>query len=56
MHYVDEGMVAIILPHGERWAIFSTFIRLSKANRVVVPDHMGFGKSETLDASIRKTT
>jgi pimeloyl-ACP methyl ester carboxylesterase len=51
MHYVDEGDgEPIICLHGEpTWGyLYRRFIPpLSKANRVVVPDHMGFGKSET---------
>src|SRR6267378_3487541 len=51
MHYVDEGLgEPIICLHGEpTWGyLYRRFIPpLSKANRVVVPDHMGFGKSET---------
>ncbi len=51
MHYVDEGEgEPIVLLHGEpTWGyLYRNFIpELSKTNRVVVPDHMGFGKSET---------
>jgi haloalkane dehalogenase len=51
MHYVDEGDgEPIVLLHGEpTWGyLYRNFIpELSKTNRVVVPDHMGFGKSET---------
>lgn len=51
MHYVDEGEGApILLLHGEpTWGyLYRNFIpELSKNNRVIVPDHMGFGKSET---------
>ena len=51
MHYVDEGEgEAIVCLHGEpTWAyLYRNFIPpLSKRHRVVVPDHMGFGKSET---------
>jgi pimeloyl-ACP methyl ester carboxylesterase len=51
MHYVDEGNgEPIICLHGEpSWAyLYRRFISpLSKTNRVIVPDHMGFGKSET---------
>ncbi|MGH7792370.1 MAG: alpha/beta fold hydrolase, partial [Thermodesulfobacteriota bacterium] len=51
MHYVDEGKgEPIICLHGEpTWGyLYRKFIPpLSKANRVIVPDHMGFGKSET---------
>lgn len=52
-HFVDEGprdAPPIILLHGEpTWGyIYRKFIpALSKENRVIVPDHMGFGKSET---------
>ena len=51
MHYVDEGSgEPIILLHGEpTWGyIYRRFIpALSESCRVIVPDHMGFGKSET---------
>lgn len=55
MHYVDEGAGnPIILIHGEpTWAyLYRHFIPpLARHFRVIVPDHMGFGKSETpLDA------
>ncbi len=52
-HYVDEGSKnseVIICLHGEpTWGyLYRRFIEsLSKTYRVVVPDHMGFGKSET---------
>ena len=52
-HFVDEGprdAPPIILLHGEpTWGyIYRKFNpALSKKNRVIVPDHMGFGKSET---------
>ncbi len=52
-HYVDEGprkANPIILLHGEpTWGyLYRKFIpELSKSYRVVVPDMMGFGKSET---------
>ena len=50
-HYVDEGMGRpIVCIHGEpTWGfLYREFIpRLSRQGRVVVPDHMGFGKSET---------
>ncbi len=50
MHYVDEGKgEPIVCVHGEpTWGyLYRKFIaELSKTNRVVVPDHMGFGKSE----------
>ena len=51
MHYVDEGAgEPIIILHGEpTWGyLYRNFIpELSKTHRVIVPDHMGFGKSET---------
>ena len=51
MHYVDEGKgEPILCLHGEpTWGyLYRKFIGpLSRTNRVVVPDHMGFGKSET---------
>lgn len=51
MHYVDEGEGdPIMLLHGEpTWGyLYRNFIpELSKTHRVIVPDHMGFGKSET---------
>lgn len=51
MHYVDEGTgQPIILIHGEpTWAyLYRKFIPvLSRHFRVIAPDHMGFGKSET---------
>jgi cis-3-alkyl-4-acyloxetan-2-one decarboxylase len=51
MHYVDEGAgEAIVCLHGEpTWGyLYRNFIPpLAKNYRVVVPDHMGFGKSET---------
>ena len=52
-HYVDEGPrdgQIIICLHGEpTWGyLYRNFIpELSKHYRVIVPDHMGFGKSET---------
>jgi haloalkane dehalogenase len=50
MHYVDEGKgEPIICLHGEpTWGyLYRKFIApLSKNNRVIVPDHMGFGKSD----------
>jgi len=52
-HYVDEGPKdneTLVLLHGEpTWGfIYRKFIKeFSKKYRVVVPDHMGFGKSET---------
>lgn len=51
MHYVDEGDgEPILCLHGEpTWGyLYRKFIGpLSRDYRVVVPDHMGFGKSET---------
>jgi pimeloyl-ACP methyl ester carboxylesterase len=51
MHYVDEGDgEPIICLHGEpTWGyLYRRFIPpLSKSNRIIVPDHMGFGKSDT---------
>jgi len=51
MHYVDEGSgEPLVLLHGEpTWGyLYRSFIGpLSESHRVVVPDHMGFGKSET---------
>ena len=51
MHYVDEGQGDVILClHGEpTWGyLYRNFIpKLSSTHRVIVPDHMGFGKSET---------
>ena len=51
MHYVDEGKGdAIICLHGEpTWGyLYRNFIPpLAECQRVIVPDHMGFGKSET---------
>ncbi len=52
-HYVDEGpkgSETLVFLHGEpTWGyIYRNFIKeFSKNFRVVVPDHMGFGKSET---------
>ncbi len=50
-HYVDEGSGRpIVLLHGQpTWGyIYRRFIPpLATTHRVVVPDHMGFGKSET---------
>ncbi len=50
MHYVDEGKgEPIVCLHGEpTWSyLYRKFIPpLSKTNRVIVPDHMGFGKSD----------
>jgi haloalkane dehalogenase len=54
MHYVDEGRRTpgspVVCLHGEpTWGyIYRKFIGpLARAHRVIVPDHMGFGKSET---------
>lgn len=51
MHYVDEGAGdPIVCLHGEpTWGyLYRNFIPpLSQTHRVIVPDHMGFGKSET---------
>src|SRR4030088_415121 len=51
MHYVDEGAgEPIILIHGEpTWSyLYRKFIpELSRHFRVIAPDNMGFGKSET---------
>jgi len=51
MHFVDEGQGEVILAiHGEpTWGyLFRHLIKaLSSDYRVIVPDHMGFGKSET---------
>ncbi|MFE7193641.1 alpha/beta fold hydrolase [Kitasatospora sp. NPDC057541] len=51
MHYVDEGAGPVVLClHGEpTWGyLFRDVVRrLAPAHRVVVPDHMGFGKSAT---------
>jgi len=51
MHYIDEGDgEPIICLHGEpTWGyLYRKFIPpLSKTHRILVPDHMGFGKSET---------
>ena len=51
MHYVDEGAgEPILCLHGEpTWGyLYRNFIpALAQSNRVIVPDHMGFGKSET---------
>jgi pimeloyl-ACP methyl ester carboxylesterase len=50
-HYVDEGSGRpILLLHGQpTWGyIWRRFIpALAAGHRVIVPDHMGFGKSET---------
>ena len=51
MHYVDEGRgEPIVCVHGEpTWGyLYRRFIPpLATSRRVVVPDHMGFGKSDT---------
>ncbi len=51
MHYVDEGSGdPILLIHGEpTWSyLYRKFIPvLSRHFRVIAPDHMGFGKSES---------
>lgn len=51
MHYVDEGSGdPIVCLHGEpTWGyLYRRFIPpFAVSHRVVVPDHMGFGKSET---------
>lgn len=51
MHYVDEGEGEIIIClHGQpTWGyLYRNFIpSLSKTHRVIVPDHKGYGKSET---------
>lgn len=52
-HYIDEpgsGDSVFVCVHGEpTWGyLYREFIpRLTRFGRVVVPDHMGFGKSET---------
>ena len=50
-HYIDEGAGRpIVLLHGQpTWGyIYRRFVpELAKTHRVIVPDHMGFGKSET---------
>jgi haloalkane dehalogenase len=50
MHYADEGTgEPIVCLHGEpTWSyLYRNFIKeLSKANRVIAPDQMGFGKSD----------
>ncbi|WP_143304786.1 alpha/beta fold hydrolase [Chitinophaga vietnamensis] len=51
MHYIDEGEGPLLLClHGEpTWGyLFRHLVtRLSNSYRFIVPDHMGFGKSET---------
>jgi haloalkane dehalogenase len=53
MHYVDEGSGPVLLClHGEpTWGyLFRHLIAgFARTHRVVVPDHMGFGRSETPD-------
>jgi haloalkane dehalogenase len=50
-HYIDEGAGRpVILLHGQpTWGyIWRKFVGpLARTHRVIVPDHMGFGKSET---------
>lgn len=50
-HYVDEGEGSVVMClHGEpTWGyLYRNFIPpLARHHRVIVPDHMGFGKSET---------
>jgi pimeloyl-ACP methyl ester carboxylesterase len=56
MHYVDEGSGdPIILIHGEpTWSyLYRKFIPvLSRHFRVIAPDHMGFGKSESPSGAV----
>ena len=51
MHYIGDGAgEPIVLLHGEPTSgyLYRNFIPpLAESNRVIVPDHMGFGKSET---------
>lgn len=51
MHYIDEGAGRpVLLLHGQpTWGyIWRRFVApLATRHRVIVPDHMGFGKSET---------
>jgi cis-3-alkyl-4-acyloxetan-2-one decarboxylase len=53
MHYVDEGPTSgeiILCLHGEpTWGYLfrDLIVALSGSYRVIAPDHMGFGKSET---------
>lgn len=53
MHYVDEGQGPIVLClHGEpthSYLYRDVIPILAKDHRVIVPDYMGFGKSETPD-------
>ncbi len=58
MHYVDEGDgEPVVLLHGEpTWGyLYRKFVEpLAEDYRVIVPDHMGFGKSEApLDKNYR---
>jgi pimeloyl-ACP methyl ester carboxylesterase len=50
-HYIDEGQgEPIVCLHGEpTWGyLYRNMVApLARENRVIVPDHMGFGKSET---------
>ena len=50
-HYVDEGSGRpVVMLHGQpTWGyIYRRFIApIAATHRVIVPDHMGFGKSET---------
>lgn len=50
LHYVDEGKgEPIVCVHGEpTWGyLYRKFIHgLQETNRIIVPDHMGFGKSD----------
>ncbi|HEY8287991.1 MAG TPA: alpha/beta fold hydrolase, partial [Acetobacteraceae bacterium] len=50
-HYIDEGAGRpVLLLHGQpTWGyIWRRFVApLAETHRVVIPDHMGFGKSET---------
>lgn len=53
MHYLDEGPAegeVVLCLHGEpTWGFLFRHLTtaLSRTHRVIVPDHMGFGKSET---------
>ncbi|MEX3811047.1 alpha/beta fold hydrolase [Paraburkholderia sp. BR13439] len=53
MHYVDEGRTdgeVVLCLHGEpTWSYLfrDLIVALSGSYRVIAPDHMGFGKSET---------
>lgn len=50
-HYIDEGTGRpVIMLHGQpTWGyLYRRFVpAIAKTHRVIVPDHMGFGKSET---------